>query len=694
MKKGFYIVLFLAVLVSFGGMRQAAQAYAIPEVMLTLPPAAHRLDPALDAQLKALQPGEMTTVIVTLRQRADLSRVSGEDRQARLRGVVRALQAASNATQGRIKGLLNTRRLQGRVKKYVSLWVINGFSVTATSDVIHELAQDADVYSISPDDLAIVPALAPAEPNITLVNAPALWSQGYIGQGVVVANMDSGVDLSHPDLAGRWRGGTNSWYDPYNQHPATPTDLSGHGTGTMGIMVGGDAGGTTIGVAPGAQWVAVKIFDDQGRSTATAIHSGFQWLLDPDGNPATPDAPQVVNNSWSFANPGCYLDFEPDLQALRSAGMLPVFAAGNGGPYSSSSYSPANNPSAFSVGAIDNNSKIYAYSSRGPSTCGGSTSVFPKLVAPGVNIKTTDLYGGYYRSSGTSFAAPHVAGALALLLSAYPGLTVAEQESGLLDSAVDLGAVGPDNVYGYGRLDILAAFNRFGSISTATPIPAATATAASTATATLVPPPTDTPTPLPGAADTDTPTPSSTPLLTDTATPLPAVTDTPTPTPLPTDTATPLPTATDMPTLAPSPTLPPTATATPLPTATPTAALPASPTPTLAASVHIGDLDRSVTLFSKSWNATVTILVHNSAEAPVAGVTVYGKWTNGATGTASCVTNASGLCSLTKSGLRNTTSSVTFTVTNVAGSGLTYNSATNHDPDGDSNGTAIVIRRI
>jgi len=282
--------------------------------------------------------------------------------------------------------------------------------------------------------------------------------------------MDSGVDVSHPDLSSRWRGGSNSWYDPYGQH-ATPADTSGHGTWTTGIMVGGDAGGTSIGVAPGAQWVAVKIFNDQGGSTATAIHQGFQWLLDPDGNPNTADAPQVVNNSWTFANPGCNLDFEQDLESLRAAGILPVFAAGNGGPYSNSSYSPSNNPSAFAVGAVDNNDQVYAYSSRGPSTCGGSTGPFPELVAPGVNVRTTDRYGLYTNATGTSLAAPHVAGGLALLLSAYPDLDSGMQEQSLINSAVDLGASGPDDVYGYGRLDLYSAFDWAATAPTSTPVP-------------------------------------------------------------------------------------------------------------------------------------------------------------------------------------------------------------------------------
>jgi serine protease AprX len=464
---------------------------ASPSSLYTVNNKLTAIDQRVQSNLRILPAREKLTVIVILRQQADLSRVTGVENVQRLPGVIRALEGTANATQGPLKNLLIQRQSQGLVAQFKSLWIINGFSVTATSDVIDELAHYPDVLSIAPDDIRIVPAdLGAPEANISLISAPDLWNMGLYGQGVVVANMDTGVDVSHPDLSSRWRGGSNSWFDPFGQHPATPTDLNGHGTWTMGIMVGGDAGGTTVGVAPAAQWIAVRIFNDQGGSTVTAIHQGYQWLLDPDGNPNSTDAPQVVNNSWAYANPGCYLDFEPDLQALRAAGILPVFAAGNGGPYPNTSYSPANNPSAFAVGATNNNDQIYAYSSRGPSTCGGSTGPFPEMVAPGVNIRTTDLLGGYYSDSGTSFAAPHVAGGLALLLSSNPNLSVADQESALTQSAVDLGAVGPDDVYGFGRLNLLAAFNWLDTAATATPLPP-------TATSTSTPTPTTTSTSIP-----------------------------------------------------------------------------------------------------------------------------------------------------------------------------------------------------
>ena len=598
-------------------------------------------------QMASLQSDQTITVIVQLRQKANLPSGKGLQRTEQLAGVIEALSFTANKTQGPVKKFLDDRKGNGRVEKYTAFWIFNGFSVTATLGVIEELALQPDVLSITPDELNIIPAstlldLSNPGSNINLINAPSLWSMGYTGQGVVVASMDSGVSMAHTDLSSRWRGGSNSWYDPYGQHPASPTDMSGHGTWTMGVMVGSDVSGSSIGVAPGAQWIAVKMFNDAGSSTATAIHQGYQWLLNPDGNSATADAPNIINNSWTFAYPGCYLDFEPDLQALRTAGILPIFAAGNGGPNANTSYSPANNPSAFAVGAINNTSGIYGLSSRGPSTCGGSTGVFPELVAPGVNINSTDLGGFYTTASGTSLSAPHVAGGLALLLSAYPNLAVSQQEDALRYSAVDLGFAGPDDIYGYGRLNLLAAYQWLAGA------PVATATFLPTFIVTAMP---DTPTPLP----TNTAIPAS-------------------PTPVPTFTSIP-------------------ATATALPTFTATSAPVASPTNPPALTFHVGDLDRSsLRTTSTTWKATVTIRVHNANEQLLSGVKVYVKWTNGATGTTSCTTNTSGVCSVTKS-LGNSVASVTFTVTNATKTSFTYTVGSNHDPDGESNGTVIVVSK-
>ncbi|MFY9913917.1 MAG: S8 family serine peptidase [Nocardioidaceae bacterium] len=417
-----------------------------------------KIGPAVETVLAGLAPGEMTTVVLTMREQADPSSIKAPSRRLRVQRIVNDLRSTSKSSQRSIRAVLRTRDAQGQVARTKRLWISNAISVTATARVIRELAVRSDVASVSPDVIPVVPTAGTPEPNVTAVKAPAEWNLGQTGQGVVVANLDSGVDVTHADLAGRWRGGTNSWYDPYGQHPTTPTDLTGHGTATMGVMVGGDAGGTSIGMAPGATWIAAKIFNDSGTATTTAIHQAFQWVLDPDGNPSTNDTPRVVNGSWSIGTgPSCDLTFQPDLQALRAAGILPVFAAGNFGSGASSSVSPANYPEALSVGAISSTNLVYSSSSRGPSTCGGRARVFPDVVAPGVNVYSADRYGNYQTLSGTSMAAPHAAGALALLLGAHPGLTADQQQAALIGTAVDLGVAGPDNSYGNGRIDVQAA---------------------------------------------------------------------------------------------------------------------------------------------------------------------------------------------------------------------------------------------
>jgi subtilisin family serine protease len=413
--------------------------------------------------------GEMVRAIVVLDAQVDPSTIVAPSRRQRRAALVRALRARAGADQTGVRSLLSRRRAQGLVADVVPLWVVNAVAVVARPSVITELARRPEVREIDPDLALQAPAAPTAaatagtltEPNVDAVNAPALWDLGIRGQGTVVATMDTGVDAGHPDLAARWRGGNNSWYDPNGEHPTVPTDVNGHGTATMGVLVGGAAGGTAVGVAPDATWIAVKIFNDRGTTSTSRIHQGFHWLLDPDGNPDTADAPDVVNNSWTGSTAGCSLEFQPDLRNLRAAGILPVFAAGNYGPTAGTVLSPATNPEALAVGAIDDTAVIDPSSSRGPSACGQAT--VPRLVAPGVGIRTTDLYGGYVDATGTSVAAPHVAGALALLLSAAPELPADRQQAALESTAGDLGPGGADTTYGYGRVDTLAAYRWLGT---------------------------------------------------------------------------------------------------------------------------------------------------------------------------------------------------------------------------------------
>jgi serine protease AprX len=416
----------------------------------------------LAAELSARGPQDEITIIATLTDRVDPRPYEAADRSQRDTRLVEALKKKAAATQVTHRVFLHNNG----ARQFRELWMINGFAVTARASVIRQLASRPGIELIRLDSTLEAPATtsggaALPEWNLNVVRAPELWTQGFTGSGIVVANMDTGVDPNHPDLATKWRGGDNSWYDPHGEH-ATPYDSTGHGTQTMGIMVGGAAGGSAIGVAPDARWIAAKLYNDAGVARYSDIHLAFQWLLDPDGDLATLDAPDVVNASWGLTGTAgqCITEFSTDIEVLKAAGIALAIAAGNDGPSPLTSLSPANNPPGFAAGAVDADLAIASFSSRGPSACDGT--VYPELVAPGVNINTADLsFGGlplYAVVSGTSYAAPHAAGALALLAGAFPQAGVGQLETALTASARDLGVAGEDNSYGYGLADVHAAY--------------------------------------------------------------------------------------------------------------------------------------------------------------------------------------------------------------------------------------------
>ncbi len=419
--------------------------------------------PELEGVIDASAPQTELSILIELADRLDVDSLSFPTRSARRHGVAAALRTRAATAEAPVRRYLEQRGST----QVVSLWAVGGLTATLRADAVRDLAALPSVSSVRLDRVFAAPEPSPkatggGDWNLEMVGAPDLWEKGIRGQGIVVAVVDSGVDVAHEDLGPRWRGGTNGWFDPHGEH-SSPYDADSHGTQVAGIIVGGDAAGTAIGVAPGAQWIGGKTFDDSGFASLGATHEIFQWLLDPDGDPATDDAPHVVNNSWGFRDrPGeCVDEFGDDIQVLRAAGIAVVFSAGNAGPQTATSMSPANNPGAFAVGGSDDEDDVMNTSGRGPSACDGG--VFPALVAPGDGVRTADLtLGGTFPDAttevlGTSFAAPHVAGAMALLLSAHSQATIEQLETALLMGAEDLGPDGPDNHSGWGRLDIVKA---------------------------------------------------------------------------------------------------------------------------------------------------------------------------------------------------------------------------------------------
>ena len=312
-------------------------------------------EPALQAALQAAAAEEEIRVIVEFSQRPDLQSLRNMPRPQRRALMAREMKATAEHDQRGMRSLLQSRGVKG----IRHLWMINSLAVKAPAKVIQELATHPEVLSLRIDRKItaaeiLLQSFPPPEANINTINANDLWVQGDFGQGAVVAVMDTGADVRHPDLAGTWRGGTNSWFDPFGQY-LQPHDSDGHGTEVLGIMVGGGTGGTTIGAAPGAKWIAARMFDDAGNTFDSVIHQVFQWFLDPDGNPVTDDAPDVVNASWGFQNlPGiCENTFQPDIDALVGAGIavvLPPVTRGRvGRPASARPTIPAPLPSALST---------------------------------------------------------------------------------------------------------------------------------------------------------------------------------------------------------------------------------------------------------------------------------------------------------------------------------------------------------
>jgi uncharacterized repeat protein (TIGR01451 family) len=434
--------------------------------------------------LDQLKEDGKVTFLVHLKEKSPLEAVplAGLSAQARRQMVVTTLQSTAQSSQASLRAYLSQQEAQGRVVSHTPYWIFNGLAVTSDRETLFELAAQPDVKLIRADHKRYLddkgyglgndvltqssrPLANNVEWNIARIRADLVWSAlGIDGSGVVVANMDTGVDWQHPALLTKYRGYSpkglhvhpGNWFCATDEGYSYPGDGHSHGTHTMGTIVGDEG----IGVAPGARWIAAKIFHNQGYSYDSWIHAGFQWLLDPDGDPTTDDAPDVVNNSWG-SDYGSDQTFLPDVQALRAAHILPVFSSGNVGPYERTVGSPASFAESFAVGATDTDDVIASFSSRGPSPWGETK---PDVSAPGTNVRSSVPGGGYAEYQGTSMAAPHVTGLAALLFQAQPGLSLSAAEQAMTSNAMPLGAPIPNNDYGWGRID---AYNAVLSASSA-----------------------------------------------------------------------------------------------------------------------------------------------------------------------------------------------------------------------------------
>jgi hypothetical protein len=373
-------------------------------------------------------------LFVVLRDQADLTGVpatTGPDgRGDRVGTVYRTLVEHAERTQAPLRRELDRLHLH-----YTPYYLVNAVEVHAGPELRPWLARRADVDRVLysqrlrplPAGASVMHGRGPAPQgpvwNISAIGADRVRAElGVDGSGVVVGSSDSGVDGTHPALRDGFRGGPDSWYDPW-YGTRTPTDAGGHGTHTLATAVG--RGG--VGVAPGARWVGCV---NLGRNLGNPARylDCLQFMLapfPPGGNPFTdgrPDrAPHVLTNSWGCPTiEGCDARaLRPATAALRAAGIFFAVAAGNTGPFCDSiDDPPAPYRDAFTVGAVDRGGRVTDFSSRGP-TPGAAK---PDLVAPGADVVSALPGGGYGALDGTSMATPHVAGVVALMWSANPRL--------------------------------------------------------------------------------------------------------------------------------------------------------------------------------------------------------------------------------------------------------------------------------
>jgi subtilisin family serine protease len=443
---------------------------------------------------QALQWQDETEILVVLRAQANLSGASAlSTKEAKGRYVYDRLRAVAESSQKGLRAWLDAQGVE-----YQSFYLVNAIKVQVDRGRLLSMAARPDVDRIVPNPwvkgVPAEPMEAQAEvcgqlriePNLVRVHADDVWALGYRGQGIVVAGQDTGYDWDHPVLMAQYRGWDGAAVEhDYNWHDAVhsggglcgadsaePCDDHGHGTHTMGTMVGDDGNGHQVGMAPDARWIGCRNMDEGYGTPATYIEC-FEFFLAPYPVDGLPDegepslAPDVVNNSWICPpDEGCDLGtLEAAVEAVLQAGIVVVVSAGNSGYSGCGSVDnpPAIYRQSFTVANYDHRTdQISGSSSRGPVTYGAESYTKPDIAAPGTGICSSTRNSSYGSLSGTSMAAPHVSGAVALLLSAAP------QYRGQVDTIQQFLTYGaepkrdaqcgdrgpPNNVWGWGILDM------------------------------------------------------------------------------------------------------------------------------------------------------------------------------------------------------------------------------------------------
>lgn len=473
----------LAVVAGFGLVAGAV----IPAAASNSSESESKISPQVQEQLRA---DGNADVWLDFGAKADLSAANSMSWVDRGQFVYDALNSTANASQEAVKAQLDAAGVD-----YTSFYIVNAIKVSAAdAALVKSLAAQDSVAAVYPEfevelEEPVTREASSTAPQATEwgvdnINAPAVWDQfDTTGEGITVASVDTGAQYDHPALVGSYRGNTDGTFDHnYNWFDAqygsdVPVDEDGHGTHVTGTMAGDDGEGNQIGVAPGADWISASGCCPSDEALITSM----EWMLAPtdlNGENADPDMrPHVVNNSWGSQLPDTEDPFGDDQsEAWTAAGIFGTWANGNSGEFGcESSGTPGSRTINYSVGAYDVDNAIAYFSGRGP---GQDGTIKPNISAPGVNVRSSVPEDDYANYSGTSMAAPHLAGAVALLWAAVPEMEgdVEGTRALLNETAIDTedlscgGDAGNNNVYGEGRLDVLALVEAAGDDEPVVPV--------------------------------------------------------------------------------------------------------------------------------------------------------------------------------------------------------------------------------
>jgi serine protease AprX len=476
-------------------------------------PAIEKPENKISLELHARMNGdESVEMMLILDSRADLEGAirRSSSRRDRRSQIQQALAKHAHKSQQSLITLLKQKNIA-----YRSYYLVNAIWVETDRQTAMVLASQPEVVRIESNPwVRITPEtkesqtlslerVAAVESSLSYVHAPEVWARGYTGEGMVIGGQDTGIQWDHPALKNQYRGWDGksanhdyNWHDAIhsNNHganrcgadAAAPCDDYDHGTHTMGTAVGDDGAGNQIGMAPGARWIGCRNMDNGWGSPQSYLEC-FEFFLAPypvGGDPLTQGnphlAPDVTINSWSCtSSEGCsdVTVLQAAVQAQEAAGIMTVSSAGNKGGLGACSTldsPPAIYAPTYTVGALTTGTDILVYnSSVGPVTIDGSGRRKPDITAPGSSIRSSIPNNNYGTMSGTSMACPHVAGAIALLWSAVPNLRndlpATRQRLNATAFHLASSACGstswPNNTFGYGRLNVLAALPMLGDIN-------------------------------------------------------------------------------------------------------------------------------------------------------------------------------------------------------------------------------------